>query len=85
MNKFLATFQSEIKSNAYEYFGAFVKEKYTLFRVWAPNAECVSVVGDFNAWKIESTPMKRLDSGIWEAKVKGIKQFDIYKYAITNG
>lgn len=53
------------------------------FRVWAPNACTVSVVGDFNNWDREANVMERLgNTGIWEGYVKGIKKFDNYKYSI---
>ncbi len=58
--------------------------KGVYFAVWAPNAEAVSVVGDFNEWKPKKTPMKMLGtSGIWEAFVPEAKMWDMYKYAIT--
>ena len=72
---------------AYEFFGAHGAKRGrgsgVVFRVWAPNARAVSVVGDFNAWTPGKNPMKRLNSGgIWECYVSGIRQFDAYKYAI---
>jgi 1,4-alpha-glucan branching enzyme len=56
------------------------------FRVWAPNAERVSVVGDFNGWKLNAHPMQlRPDgSGVWELFVPGIKEGMIYKYHIDS-
>ena len=56
-----------------------------MFRVWAPRAKAVSVVGDFNSWIPSATPMKNIDpqGGIWERFVPGIRQFDIYKYCVT--
>ncbi len=58
----------------------------TWFRVWAPNAERVSVVGDFNGWKLNAHPMQpRPDgSGVWELFVPGIKEGMIYKYHIDS-
>ncbi len=53
-----------------------------VFRVWAPNAKSVSVVGDFNGWDICANPCSRIYGGIWEAKIKGIKQFTTYKYCV---
>ena len=55
------------------------------FRVWAPRAKAVSLVGDFNSWVPGATPMKNIDpdGGIWECWVQGIKQYDIYKYCVT--
>ncbi len=50
------------------------------FKVWAPHAREVSVVGDFNGWNPGSNPMSRLPDGTWEATVGGLKEYDIYKY-----
>jgi len=57
----------------------------TRFAVWAPNAERVSIIGDFNGWNDTADPMvNRGDSGIWEGFVPGIGQGALYKYAITS-
>ncbi len=53
-----------------------------VFRVWAPNAKSVSVAGDFNGWSVCANPCSRIYGGIWEAKIKGIKQFTTYKYCV---
>ena len=59
-------------------------EKGVMFRVWAPHATAVSVVGDFNSWKPGSHPMKKSDgASIWELFIPGMKEFDIYKYCVT--
>ncbi|MEI6580284.1 MAG: 1,4-alpha-glucan branching protein GlgB, partial [Eubacteriales bacterium] len=70
---------------AYEYMGAHrLADNSTVFRVWAPHASAVSVVGDFNCWNTSANPLKKLnEQGLWECVVGGIKQFDIYKYSIT--
>ena len=53
------------------------------FAVWAPNAESVSVVGNFNGWEKDATPMTRLEPmGIWEVFVPELKEGEIYKYYI---
>jgi 1,4-alpha-glucan branching enzyme len=56
------------------------------FAVWAPNAEKVSVIGDFNGWNRDSHPLNaRWDSsGIWEGFIPGIKKGAIYKYHIQS-
>jgi 1,4-alpha-glucan branching enzyme len=55
----------------------------TCFAVWAPNAERVSVVGDFNGWNPESHPLRpRASSGIWEGFVPGVGEGACYKYHI---
>ena len=59
-------------------------EKGVMFRVWAPHATAVSVVGDFNSWKPGSHPRKKSDgASIWELFIPGMKEFDIYKYCVT--
>lgn len=54
------------------------------FAVWAPNAESVSVIGNFNGWHSESNKLfPRWDgSGIWEGFIKGLTWGTLYKYAI---
>ena len=55
----------------------------TIFRLWAPNASKISVVGDFNGWDRNANPMEKItDEGIWEAFIFQAKEFDSYKYAI---
>ncbi len=54
-----------------------------VFRVWAPHARSVSVVGDFCQWDRDIHPMEKInDKGIWEVTVQGIFQFELYKYSI---
>ena len=54
------------------------------FAVWAPNADAVSVAGDFNDWDGRRHPLRRLPSaGIWEAFVPGATAGTIYKYLVT--
>jgi 1,4-alpha-glucan branching enzyme len=56
-----------------------------LFAVWAPNAERVSVVGDFNRWDGRRHPMRaRGGSGVWELFVPDLEAGLIYKYEIRN-
>ena len=56
------------------------------FAVWAPNAEYVSVIGDFNGWNADANPLAaRGDwSGIWEGFVPGVEPGAIYKYHIRS-
>jgi len=54
-----------------------------LFAVWAPNAERVSVVGDFNRWDGRIHPMRnRGQSGVWELFVPGLQPGDLYKFEL---
>ncbi|MEM9050866.1 MAG: 1,4-alpha-glucan branching protein GlgB [Bacteroidota bacterium] len=56
----------------------------TYFAVWAPNAEALSVVGNFNGWNTETHHLNsRWDSsGIWEGFIPGVHENELYKYAI---
>ncbi len=72
----------------YEKLGSHVVEnegkKGTHFAVWAPNAEELTVIGDFNGWdKLSHHLMPRWDhSGIWEGWIPDLQNGEIYKYAI---
>ncbi len=59
-------------------------EEGVYFAVWAPGAEEVSVMGDFNGWNRQSHLLKvrNDESGVWEGFIPGIKKGDIYKYHI---
>ena len=60
------------------------EEEGVYFAVWAPNAAAVSIVGDFNEWDENATPMGRLEPlGIYQIFLTGIKVGDIYKYCVT--
>ena len=68
---------------SYEFFGAHrLKEDTFAFRVWAPNAQDVSLVGDFNGWNDEANHMLPAAPGIWECIISGVNIYDCYKYII---
>ncbi len=55
----------------------------TSFAVWAPNADAVSVIGDFNGWdKTANGLFPREQSGIWEGFIPGVKHGALYKYHV---
>src|SRR6478672_12495761 len=55
----------------------------TAFALWAPNAERVSVVGDWCGWDGRQFPMRRLgDSGLWELFIPGVLENALYKYEL---
>jgi len=57
-----------------------------VFRVWAPRARAVSLVGDFNNWDDKAHRMKRIsDGGVWEVEVDYVAQYQKYKFQITTG
>ncbi len=72
---------------AYEYMGAHkVPDEKNLwsFRVWAPHAKAISVVGDFNSWDESKAPMEKInDAGMWECYIADVKEFDNYKFIVT--
>ncbi len=67
--------------------GAHIEEhggvRGTVFRVWAPNAQRVSVIGDWNGWDGRVHPMRKLiPLGVWELFVPGVAEFAHYKYEL---
>ena len=73
----------------YEKFGAHPFEvdgkKGTHFAVWAPNAQSVAVIGDFNKWDASKNPLETIGgSGIWSGFIPGILEGTIYKYYVTS-
>ena len=71
---------------AYRFFGAHLfrrgRGQFCRFRVWAPHAKSVSVIGSFNNWDRSCHPMEKITDAIWEAEIPRIQQFDSYKYSI---
>ena len=69
-----------------EFLGSHPETRYGqagwVFRVWAPHAQAVSVMGDFNAWNDADHPMQPLEGGVWETFIPGLQQYDNYKYAV---
>jgi len=73
-------------NSAYDYFGAHRCEENGeegyVFRVWAPRAREISVVGDFNGWDRGAAKMSKLDDAIWEVFIPGLREYDSYKFAV---
>lgn len=71
-------------TQAYKFFGCHKAENdgEYYFRIWAPHARSISVVGDFNEWDRNANPAELISEGVWEAKVCSLAQFDTYKYSI---
>jgi len=74
--------------DSYRFLGAHItvykRKRCVRFAVWAPHAQSVSVVGDFNTWDVDANPMTRVkeDESIWVAYIPEAKEGNIYKYAI---
>lgn len=74
--------------SAFDFLGAHFalskeNKKGVIFRVWAPNAKSVSVVGDFNNWDKTACVMNKISDGVYEGFVENVREYDSYKYAIT--
>jgi len=54
------------------------------FAVWAPNAENVTLAGEFNDWDIRRHPMRRRNGGVWEIFVPGLSEGTAYKFNIRS-
>ncbi len=73
----------------YEYLGCHLSRKNgksgAYFRVFAPNAKAIFVVGDFNDWDKTSHPLKRIkESSIWEIFIEKVKNNQKYKYIVID-
>ncbi len=86
LEEHMPLFHSGKDCRAYEIMGAHPERRDGqdgyVFRVFAPNAVSVAVMGEFNGWSRTASVMQRDDRGIWERFVPGVKQYDAYKYAI---
>ena len=67
---------------SYERLGAHPNAQGTGFRVWAPNAHRVSVMGDFNGWNPDADVLDRRDAGLWDGHVGDAQPGQRYKYRI---
>lgn len=84
IKEFAKSFLSGKCRDAADFLGAHkIAEGEYVFRVWAPNAKKVSIVGDFNGWDSEKNPCKRHKSGIWEGKAAGLGKYSVYKYCVV--
>ena len=70
---------------SYEKLGAHIFEGGCRFAVWAPNAEHVAVVGDFNGWNPGADPLQRTGSGLWQGLVPSAHLGQRYKYHVRRG
>jgi len=80
----IESFSGGTETNAYEYMGAHPHKNGFVFRVWAPHARGVSIVGDFNNWDASAAKMNYVKNGVWEGYVENAKVYDNYKYAVES-
>lgn len=71
---------------AYDFLGAhFINldgRNGVIFRVWAPNAITVSLIGDFNNWNQKANYMYKIGGGVWELFIENLNEFAVYKFCI---
>ena len=88
LQAFLADHHAGTAVRAYEYLGCHPQnvcgQDGFVFRVWAPNAQSVSVVGDFNFWNPADLPMERLAHGIWQAWSPHPVPGGAYKFLVSH-
>src|SRR3954451_10266413 len=77
-------FREGTHSRLYEKLGAHFLGATTYFGVWAPNAQSVSVVGDWNGWDPRAHPLEGNEAGIWTARVPQAKPGSVYKFHIVS-
>ena len=82
-NEIVTKFHQGELYDAYKYFGCQLDEETNsaVFRVYAPNARSVAVIGEFNGWY--GTDMNRLETGIYELTVENVYRYQCYKYRIV--
>jgi len=71
--------------NLYNYYGVHQYKEGYIFRVYAPNAVSVAVIGDFNNWNTNANIMNKDKGGTFSVFVKEAKELDHYKYLIDTG
>ena len=79
-------FREGTHSRLYDSLGCHLDDQGARFAVWAPNAESVSVVGDWNGWSKTADPMalRDDDTGIWHAKVSQAQRGQTYKFHVRS-
>ena len=87
LNEFIYHYHNGSSTHAWEFLGCHPEKREGkdgfVFRVWAPNAKLVSVVGDFNFWNGEDLPMQKISQGIWEGWTPYAQVGQAYKYLVT--
>ena len=84
----LSSYHDGSATRAYEFLGCHPETRDGIpgyvFRVWAPNAQSVRVVGDFNFWNPDDLYMQKVTHGIWEAWSPNAKEGNAYKYLVCH-
>jgi 1,4-alpha-glucan branching enzyme len=81
----LSGFNAGHDARAYEKLGAHPVDGGVSFAVWAPNAERVSVIGEWNGWSPDASPLRPIDgTGVWHGVVAKARAGHVYKYRIVS-
>jgi len=87
LRSFTERYHNSLCTDAYDFLGCHAEVRDGIpgyvFRLWAPKAKAVSVVGDFNFWNPQDLPMENLSNGIWEAWSANAKNGQAYKFYVT--
>ncbi len=84
LNAKLQQFAEGMCFDAYTFLGCHTENGKTVFRVWAPNAESVSVTGDFCDWDDTRYNMFHIGGGVFEGIVEKLPEYSVYKYSIKS-
>ena len=84
---FIYHYHNGSSTHAWEFLGCHPEQRDKVdgfvFRVWAPNARSVAVVGDFNFWNGQDLQMQKISGGLWEGWTPNAKEGDAYKFLVT--
>jgi 1,4-alpha-glucan branching enzyme len=78
-------FREGTHASLHSIMGCMLDAQSAIFRVWAPNAASVSVIGEWNDWNAEADPLteRRDGTGMWEGRIRGVARGHAYKYRIV--
>lgn len=83
LQEILQRFACGEDSHSYRWLGCHpLPDQGVVFRLWAPEATAVSLVGDHNGWDPMAQPMERLECGVWECACQDVPAYTPYKYHI---
>ncbi len=86
-SEFIYHYHNGSSTHAFEFLGCHPEQRDGVpgfvFRVWAPRAQKISVVGDFNFWNGEDLPMTKISQSIWSAWSPNARVGDAYKYLVV--
>ena len=88
LRTFVDAYHSGTAANSYAFLGCHPEDRNGapgyVFRVWAPNAHSISVVGDFNRWDPVALPMQKISQGIWEGWSPDAYAGSAYKFYVRH-